>query len=226
MSVVPRPDRRQLILGTALLATAGVANALRPSNAPAATIDLLRAIPLALGPYRYDSAIALVLPDAGEISQRIYDQVLTRSYVAAGRPAVMLVVAYGAAQDAGLALHRPDACYPAAGYHIAATRQVDARPGAVAPVPATLLTATRQDRIEQVLYWTRIGERFPTSALTEKLDILRANLSGERPDGMLVRVSVEDRDPATALDQLRRFVATLLVAVDPMTRARLVGDAA
>ena len=226
MSVVPRPDRRQLILGTALLATAGLANALRPTDAPAATIDLMRAIPLVLGPYRYDSAIALVLPDAGETSQRIYDQVLTRSYVAAGRPPVMLVIAYGAAQDTGLALHRPDACYPAAGYRIEATRAVQARPGEAAATPATLLTATRQDRVEQVLYWTRIGDRFPTSALAEKLDILRANLSGDRPDGVLVRLSVEDGDPAAALAQLQRFVATLLATIGPAARAKLVGGAA
>lgn len=226
MNVVPRPDRRQLILGTAILATAGLANVLRPTDAPAATIDLKRAIPLVLGPYHYDSAIALVLPDAGETTQRIYDQVLTRSYVAAGVPPAMLVIAYGAAQDARLALHRPDACYPAAGYRIEATRQVDARPGAAAPIPATLLTATRQDRIEQVLYWTRIGGRFPTSALAEKLDILRANLSGDRPDGVLVRLSVEEGDPVTALAQLHQFVAILLGAIGPMARARLVGDAA
>ena len=171
-----------------------------------------------------------MLPDAGETSQRIYDQVITRIYIAAGRVPVMLVVAYGAAQDAGLALHRPDACYPAAGYRIAAARQVDAVPSlsSIAParaIPATLLTATREDQVEQVLFWTRIGDRFPTSALAEKLDVLRANLSGARPDGVLVRVSVRDPDRATALGEMRHFVATMLAALDPVARARLAGAA-
>lgn len=219
------PDRRQLMLGMALLGTAGVAAALRPATVPVVALDLDLEIPLALGRYRYDSATGLVLPDAGETSQRIYNQVVTRVYVAAGQAPVMLVVAYGAAQDAGLALHRPDACYPAAGYRIVAVRQVDATPSPERAIPATLLTATREDQVEQVLFWTRIGERFPTSALAEKLDVLHANLSGERPDGVLVRVSVRNSDPAAALGEMRRFVATMLAALDPLARTRLAGAA-
>jgi EpsI family protein len=219
------PDRRQLMLGTALLGIAGIAAALRPATVPVTRLNLDRAIPLALGRYRYDSATGLVLPDTGETSQRIYDQVVTRVYIAAGRSPVMLVVAYGTAQDAGLALHRPDACYPAAGYRIAAVRQVDAAPHTTHSIPATLLTATREDHVEQVLFWTRIGDSFPTSALAEKLDVLRANLSGERPDGVLVRVSVRDPDRGAALGEMRQFVATMLAALTPVARTRLAGAA-
>jgi EpsI family protein len=220
------PDRRQIVLGAALLGTSAIAAALRPANAPVAALDLNDAIPPVLGPYRYDNVTDLVLPDAGETSQRIYDQVVTRIYVAAGRLPVMLVIAYGPAQDAGMALHRPDACYPAAGYRIGATRIVDMGHGPERSIPATLLTAARDDRVEQVLFWTRIGNHFPTSPLAEKIDVLRANLAGNRPDGVLVRVSIRTPDRELALREMRRFVDTLLTGIAPVARARLAGAAA
>ena len=93
-------DRRQFVLGGALLATVAASLVLKPKRirSPLAPGMLDRAVPTTIGPYHFVSDNGLVLPPQDEITERIYDQVLTRVYQADGLPAMMLLVAYGSAQ--------------------------------------------------------------------------------------------------------------------------------
>lgn len=218
-------DRRQFLLGGALLAVSGAAWWLAPvqSIASAAEGALEAAIPRRIAGYRFATTTGLVLPD--EQRTRVYDQVLTRIYIAEGQPAIMLLIAYGSAQDAGLAIHRPESCYPSAGYTVSPTRPVALASLAKArAAAATFLSAERGDRVEQIYYWTRVGSRFPTSPAREKFDVLAANLGGAMPDGVLVRLSMLSREPDAALPQLEAFNAALIRAVGPAGRRMLLGS--
>ncbi|MDD1453123.1 EpsI family protein [Sphingomonas sp. H160509] len=217
------PDRRQLLLGGALTAAAGAAAWLRPRRTTVLPPDgaLEKSVPLQLGDYRYASSTGLILPDSDQTSG-VYDQVLTRVYVAPDAAPIMLLIAYGSAQDAGLAVHRPEACYPSAGYTIGTQSTVNLR--GMRGRKATALSASRGDRIEQIYFWMRIGERFPTSPIDEKAAVFAANLRGVMPDGVLVRLSVRSTDASGALDQMMAFNAMLLGIDDRMGRTVLLGQ--
>lgn len=216
------PSRRQVILGGTLISAAGAVALLRPQR----SYDILprdalnNIIPLTIGPYKYASSTGLVVPDA--VPKREYDQVLTRIYVASDQPAVMLLIAYGSAQDASLALHRPESCYPAAGYEVSETITADLR-GTIGKQRAITMTAARQDRVEQLYYWTRVGSQFPTSQIEEDWAIFTANLHGTLPEGVLVRLSVRLADHVAALSQLMRFNEMLLRASGVAGRRLLLG---
>jgi EpsI family protein len=215
-------DRRQVVLGGAMLAAAATASLLRPAR----TVERLlpgamsATVPLSIGGYRYASSTGLIVADKGSASAT-YDQVLTRIYVAPDAPAIMMLIAYGGAQDTGLALHRPEACYPSAGYRLGERAESDLSgvPGAA----AVALTAARGDQVEQIYYWTRIGRRFPASSVQQKLAVFAANVRGVLPDGVLVRLSVRSTDRAAAITQMRAFNEALLGAVGSAGRRLLLG---
>lgn len=218
----PAPDRRQVLLGGALIAATATAAVLRPRR----TIEVQNGrqldaiVPLTIGDYRYASSSGLILPDVDQ-TKGIYDQVMTRIYVAGTAAPMMLLIAYGSAQDAGLAVHRPEACYPSSGYAIG--DRADAALSGVPGRTATVLTAARGDRVEQVYFWTRIGRRFPTSSMEEKWAVFSENLGGVLPDGVLVRLSVRSTDRLSAVAQMMTFNALLLQAGGDAGRRLLLG---
>lgn len=222
-----RPDRRQFILGGALIATTVVTAAAMPRRmfAPISSRELEQSVPLQIGAYRFATSTGLVVPDL-KAQAGIYDQVLTRIYVANGHPSIMLLIAYGSAQDDGLAVHRPEACYPSAGYIISQSTPVTLT-GDVSvdgKEAATFLSASRGDRVEQVYFWTRIGKEFPSTAVEKKMDVLSANLRGTMPDGVLVRLSVLSNEREAALSALQAFNAELLRSITPSGRRLLLGE--
>ena len=137
----------------------------------------------------------------------------------------MLLVAQGASQTGVLQVHRPEVCYPAGGYQLSSSVPIDI------PVPgdrieATGFTATADARIEQLVYWTRIGRDRPRTWAEQRLSVARANLRGELPDAVLVRVSTLSPDPQLSFGHLRDFVSALVSALTPATRAFMVGPPA
>lgn len=222
-SAVPRLGRRQFVLGGALLAATGAMYALRPRRVAARLVDgvLDRAIPTEIGAYKFVSASGLVLPPQDEITERIYDQVLTRVYAAEDQPPMMLLVAYGSAQDYTLQAHLPEICYPSSGYTVTALSRVPVKLAPGRSDRATYLTAERPDRSEQVFYWVRIGHEYPSTLGEERLAVIKANLYGQLPDGVLVRISTLASDRTAALPQIMRFHDALLHALGPAGRALL-----
>lgn len=216
-------DRRQFVLGGTLLATAAGAIALKPRRVVSRLQDgmLDRAVPKTIGPYQFVTASGLVLPPSDEITEQIYDQVLTRVYAAEGLLPIMLLIAYGSAQDYTLQAHLPEVCYPSSGYTLTALERVPATLRSGVSGRATMLTAARPDRIEQVFYWTRIGDRFPATLTQLRLAVIMANLAGTLPDGILVRISTLSPDGALALPQLQAFNRLLLGTVGPLGRKLL-----
>jgi EpsI family protein len=221
-----RPDRRQFLWGGLLLAGAAAAVALEPRRIVAALTEgaLDRAVPETIGPWHFATQSGLVLPPQDDLSQRIYDQVLTRVYAAAGLPDIMLLIAYGSMQDAGLQLHRPETCYPGAGYTMGqSSREAISGLGNLG-ARATYISATKSDRTEQVYYWTRIGSEYPVTTWEEKAAILRENLHRERPDGILVRLSAISPVRNAVLPAIQQFNAAMISGLRKDGRRILLGQ--
>ena len=70
----------------------------------------------------------------------------------------MLMVAYGESQSDRLQLHHPEVCYTAQGFRVSRTSAIklDYSPSAP-PLKLTRLVAQREERVEPISYWMRIG---------------------------------------------------------------------
>lgn len=211
--------RRDLLLGGVLTGLGAGCFLLRPRRAFARLSDetLDRAIPKRFGPYIADSSADFILPPEDELSKKLYDKVVMRFYTAPDLLPVMALFAYGSTQNLTLQLHRPDECYPMQGFEITPLMPV-AITGYGHAIPAKLVTASRPGRVEQVLFWSRIGNAFPPDRTQETIEVARENLRGRMPDGMLVRLSTITEDRAMAVAQMRSFSSELFAALPDMGR--------
>lgn len=217
-------DRRQLLYGS-LLIGGGAATGLtrRPiAVPPIAQSALDAAIPRQIGSYREVGAADAVLPPRDELSARVYDRYLARGFIGAGLPPIMLVIAYGSTRDYGLQLHRPESCYPASGWTLTKREPVRIGIARQGGSDAVLLDARRGAKRETILYWTRIGRRFPVSAMESRLDVLAAILARDVPDGVLVRLSTSALAGGT-FATLAAFNDLLLASIDAAGRRLLLG---
>jgi EpsI family protein len=217
--------RRGFVIGAALAGASGVAFARlpKPDSAAITTKALDSAVPKKIGPWVYASESGLVLPPRDALSDRLYDNLITRVYTAPQAPAVMLLIAYNNMQDGVVQAHRPEVCYPAGGYQITPTSPVAISRKSADPIPANVFTAVGPDRTEQVLYWTRMGANFPRSWAQQRLALAQSNLSGVIPDGALVRVSLIAEEMPSAVVQLKTFVSELVYEAPPLLRRVLTG---
>lgn len=221
-------SRRELLLGGALLATAGVAYARLPRTPIVALPGggVKAAIPERAGPWRHADDANFVLPPSDEqAAALIYEEQFTRAYENGVDPAIMLLIAYDRQQSGLLQIHRPESCYPGAGFTLSSTRPLETRLSAGLTVQANFLTATRGDRVEQLLYWTRLGDAFPRDWHAQRRAIAVQNLRGYVPDGALVRMSMITADAELGLRQLSRFAALLFASASPAGRRLLAGPA-
>ena len=217
--------RRQVLVGGAALGVAGAAFAAQPRrtlvNFSRVALDGL--IPTAVGPWSgVDDAD--VVPEQVDASID-HGQTLARSYLGEGVEPVMLVVSYHGPESPDLKVHRPETCYAVAGFEAGQPRLT---PVALTPafqVPSVGFTARREQRTETVLYWTRVGDRFPQTLTAQRLDFLGEALRGVRADGLLMRASAIGADPAASEAVLRRFCAMLVAAASPDGRKLLLGPA-
>lgn len=210
------------MLGGAFAATAALAQTL----VPRINLDLFghtkleALIPTQIGPWSFESISGLVVPPKDDLKDQLYSQVLTRVYTSNGRPSIMLLMAQSPAQNGVLQLHRPEVCYPFGGYKLSPIIGHGIRIDPTTVVESRLLTATSADRIEQLLYWTRIGHANPGTWLEERMAVARANFSGIIPDGILVRVSAISPDRGVVSD-LDSFTEAMFGALRPHDRKLL-----
>lgn len=215
--------RRELLLGAGLLAAAGTAFVRKPRIAEVllGSAKLEALVPRRFMGWVFDSSSGLVLPPADQLRDQLYAQVLTRSYTHADGSAVMLLMAYNGSQDGTLQVHRPEVCYPASGFKLT---RIDDRVTPVSAgidIPSRYIVAETELRTEQLIYWTRLGDRFPRKWAEQKLAVVEENLNGIIPDGILVRMStVAAGDQRAMLD---RFAADLFRSVGARMRTVLVG---
>ncbi len=219
-------SRRDMFIGATCVAALGTAEWLRPRRLVKLmdSESLEEIVPTKFGNWSSQFDPGLVVPKTpGSLADKLYSETITRRYANVETGAqVMLLIAYGGAQNDLLQLHRPESCYPAVGFEIT-QRRMAAVELAKASIPSVFLTAEARGRIEDVLYFTRIGEFLPRSAGEQRSDRLSAAMQGYVGDGILVRASTLRRDKSDSLPRLNDFLGGLMAAVSPDSRKAFIG---
>jgi EpsI family protein len=220
----PRLSRRNVLIGGVLACASGVAFARQPkiANPMVDTATFESWLPKSFDGWRAVSSSGVVLPPPDSLRDRLYDNLATRVFVADGLPAVMLLLAYNNAQDGVLQVHRPEVCYPVGGFELSPIQEVEIAVPQLS-VPANFFTATGPNRVEQVEYFTRLGSAFPRSWAEQRVAVMKSNLQGDIPDGMLMRVSAIGLDAGPAQSVLSDFAREFITSCDPKLRRLLLG---
>jgi len=210
-------QRRDVILGAACLLGAGAAQAFRPRKRVeligSAKLDDIT--PTKFGSWRQIHVGDVIQPRTeGTLAAELYSQMIGRVYANTAGDYVMLAVAYGSTQSDLLQLHRPETCYPAFGFEISRSVEGNVSVGG-AHVPTRSLIAKAPGRVENITYWTRIGEYLPRTQKEQREDKLRTSFAGIIPDGILVRASSLGDDWRRSVALNRQFLKELILAIDP-----------
>ena len=160
------------------------------------------------------------------LSDNLYDQVLMRTYQNNAGDQVMLALAYAREQRQDIKIHQPEICYPAQGYKISSIKnQVLNIQGYAFPIQGKRLIFTKDNRMEAVTYWIRLGDDFPLTGFEMRWKILMDGIKGKLDDGMLVRVSTiinEESDAAAAYTIHEKFLSEVLNRVQSSAPGLLV----
>lgn len=219
---------RALVIVVAMAITALATIGAKPSVRLAdrnAKVSLETMVPRQFAGWTMDErqSAVIVNPEAGELVSRIYNQVLSRTYIhGPSRHPVMLSIAYGENQTRSNDLHVPDVCYPAGGFQIkeSVRSEMVLRQGSI---PVKHLVAQRLQRREPLTYWVIIGEKLATGAIDAKLAALSYGLRGTIPDGIIFRVSTTGLPDDVAFATQREFVQDLFDSLPSASRKRLAG---
>ena len=219
-------NRRHIVLAGLSLGALGLTEALRPRR----RVKLLQggtietAMPAAFPGWVSEAASGLVSPEqAGKLAKSLYSELVSRTYYDnADNASIMVLAAYGDTQSDLLQLHRPETCYPAVGFELKLSEPRNLPVSATGVLPARRVVATTEDRIENIIYWTRIGEKLPQSGEAQRDARLSNSMHGFVGDGILMRCSMLGETPE-AFAALERFVPELLRAIAPPLRKAFVG---
>ena len=226
----PAEPRTRRELGLALLLAALMAAAavggivMRPTlKSDVAEVSLEAMVPREFADWReVPQGVRVVNPQTEELLDKLYSEVLARTYVNAQGYRIMLSLAYGSDQRGALQAHKPEVCYPAQGFTVHANEPA-LLATADGDIPARRLFTTLKQRHEPVTYWFTIGDKASPGPIGKRLVEMRLALTGRIPDGMLFRVSSIDRDARHAYALQQRFVTDLLKNLSPQARKRLSG---
>lgn len=221
-------DRREFMIGALGAGAFGVSEWLRPRRSVRlfAGTTLEETVPKRFGKWMEHPGGGVIVPTTpNSLADRLYSATLSRIYYPAdgSGPPVMLLIAYGGEQSDLLQLHRPESCYPAVGLGITEREMGTVPLPAGRAVPAVYLSASGQDRLEDIVYWTRLGESLPRTAAEQRSDRLRAAMEGTIGDGMLVRASTVRFSNAPSWPYVAGFLAELVNSLPAKSRAGFIG---
>ena len=216
---------RLLIAALLMVVGAGLALAMKPTQKIADTREkpvLDTMIPRQIGEWKVDPTIIPITPspDVQALLDKLYNQVLARTYVNPAGRRIMLSIAYGGDQSDSMRVHEPEVCYGAQGFDVS---------GSVAgtlltkygELPVKRLIAVQGNRNEPITYWVVVGDKATVTGLQQKFAQLSYGLTGKVPDGFLVRISSIDRDRQTAYQLQEEFIKSMLDAMSEKDRARI-----
>lgn len=228
--MMERARRQALILLIAACGTAALAEALVPTLRIADTrpkTPLAELMPARFGDWVEDRSMPVVLPspDVQANLNKVYNQVLARTYVNPQGYRIMLSVAYGGDQSDGMSVHRPEVCYPAQGFEVQRVWS-DSLTLGERHIPISRATTKLGPRLEPLTYWIVNGDQVIGSrGFDGRIVQLQYTLRGKIPDGMLVRVSSIDGEPERAFRLQDEFAREMVRALDPAFRIRIAGVA-
>ena len=218
-----------LLACVAMLAAMLLAVVMTPHKLMARThdaFDIEKHLPTQFGDWKPVEGLNVIAPAPPDSLEReLYNQEASRGFVDPDGNVVMLMVAYGESQSDRLQLHHPEVCYTAQGFRVSATSSGRLAYSSSAPqLKVTRLIATREDRIEPITYWMRIGYDNSNSNWARQALKLQYGLRGLVPDGVLFRVSTLGVPAELSFKIQDKFIHDLLNSVDPETRQFMVGD--
>ena len=199
--------------------------AARPSTkVAAASISLDTLVPRQFGDWTElpDQGAQVVNPQTQELLDKLYSQLLTRTYVNKQGYRIMLSMAYGDDQRGGLQAHRPEVCYPAQGFKLGSV-QDGPLPTRYGNIDVRRLTTTLGPRNEPVTYWLTVGDQVIKTSLEKRMAEIRLGLTGQIPDGLLFRVSSIDTDNARGFAMQQQFASEMMNSVPAAARKQLSG---
>lgn len=207
-------DRRRFLIGGVMVAGAATAYARQPTQ----SVDFLgdrkldAIIPKRIGSWEFLTNSGLVVPTEDVLSDTLYSELLTRVYTNGNEPPIMLLVAQSAGQSGVLQIHRPEYCYPAGGFVLSQIKPMPL-PVGNRRIDVNELTATLPGRIEQIVYWTRVGTHMPLSWTSQRIAVAMDNLKGIVPDAVLTRISTIDPNRDAALARLADFAERMVAGL-------------
>jgi len=149
-----------------------------------------------------------------DLTDVVYDQVLMRTYMDDKGNQIMLALAYANEQRQDVKIHQPDVCYPAQGFQLLQTKVKEFNlEGYPLSIQGKQQIYKKDNRLEAVSYWIRVGDATLTSSLSMRLKIIKDGLQGKLDDGILVRVSsniTEQSDAENAYMMHQRFLSDLV----------------
>ena len=221
---------RALVVALLMLAGSAAAVLAKPTKSLADQIgipNLEAMLPKQFGDWRVDTSLPTILPSPDVQAQldKIYNQVLSRTYVNKSGQRIMLSVAYGGDQSDGTSAHRPEVCYPAQGFAITSNLKTSLHMGG-RELQARRLMSKLGQRNEPITYWVVVGVEVVTTGIGQKLAQMRYGLRGMIADGMLVRISSIDSDMDRGHKLQEQFASDLFNSIDHAAATRLFGSAA
>ena len=222
-----RSNRIAIVLALLMIAASIGAIYARPSNKVAdlgPEVSLETMIPKQFGEWRErpSQVSQVVNPQTKELLDKLYSQILARTYVHTDGYQVMLSLAYGSDQRGALQAHKPEVCYPAQGFKLHKTESLQLSTP-IGGIPAQRLFTSMGARQEPVTYWFTVGDKAVQTKTQKRLVEMAYGLTGRIPDGLLFRISSIDGDQVRANRYHDQFVNELLQAVPPADRIRLSG---
>jgi EpsI family protein len=193
-------------------------------SGPAISLEAM--IPKQFGEWREEPQriVQVINPQDRVLIDKLYSQILERSYVNADGYRIMLSLAYSSDQRGYLRAHYPEACYSAAGFTLH-SREASRLATQFGEIPVRRLFTSKGSREEPLTYWLKVGDKV-VLGWQSRLVELGYTLTGHVPDGLLFRVSSIDPDQARANQLQDQFINDLLQAMSPTERKQLggVGD--
>lgn len=188
------------------------------------TISLESMVPKGFGEWTElkERGAQVVNPQAQEYLDKLYSQLVSRTYVNKQGYGIMLSMAYGDDQRGGLQTHRPEWCYPAQGFKLG-TVEDGPLVTAYGNIDVRRLSTSLGARNEPVTYWLTNGDQIIKSRFDKRIAEIRMGLTGQIPDGLLFRVSSIDNDTVRGFEMQQKFTADLMAAVPAETRKKLSG---
>jgi EpsI family protein len=222
--------RRDFVIGGACVASAAITYELKPSR----KTSLLKQgkkvsdiVPRKISGWSSREISDLVAPETPDsLLARLYGETVGRIYEQqAGGPQIMVLIAHGESESNELQLHRPEVCYPAMGFALSESAKEEIGIKGPVSIPARHLVARSPERQETIIYWTRLGEYFPTTVTEQRLVRLYTAMHRYIPDGLLARFSIIGPDVRLSLSTITEFIVELVMHVAPEQRSALIGTA-
>ena len=224
------PSRlRFLVLSSVLLSGIGLSFALTPTHKMSEIgpkVDLEKMIPKQFGEWVTDETVAPLRtdPETAQMLDRLYNQILSRTYIDQKGQRVMLLIAYGGDQSESMQVHKPEVCYPSLGFKLYKEAFGSLNTG-LGNIPVRRMVAVQGHRVEPVTYWMTIGDKIAEGGGGAwKLEQIKYGLTGKIPDGLLFRLSSITTNDAAAYLAQEAFTQALIKTLPENDRARFIGS--